>query len=75
MGTIRGTMDVAKIFGRTKSQLLSDDDVSGAYGSNPARMAYLTMFGSNLTANANWVYLVRLKYKARLFGRNMAAQS
>lgn len=75
MGTVRTTVDVAKLIGRTRQQLLSDDDYSGAYGSSPSKMVYIAMFGHNQTANSNWQYYITLRYHARLFGRAMAAQS
>jgi len=69
--TLRGSVSLASLMGRTKSQYMADDRYQATMGTNPAENAILNIqaqtIDETLLINPGTVYVLTLVYKVEFF--------
>lgn len=73
---IRGTVDLAKLTGRTKTQYMSDDRYQAEASASPAELLILNIFGGTiLDAGTTIDCAINMTYHVEWFDRASLAQS
>lgn len=76
---LKGYVDIAKLFGRTKTQYTSNPDYQAVYNANPNEVAQLGVFAQGLNDdpvfNASPTINILLTYTVELFDRHVLDQS
>lgn len=76
--TLTGTVDIAKLMGVSRSQLLADDTFWGNSSADPVDQAYLKCFTAPMDVGSDGPLVrcsVELKFKAVLMGGRFVSQS
>lgn len=73
---IKGTVDLARLTGRTRTQYMSDDRYQAEQGSSPAELLILNIFGQSIAdASIAIDACINLTYHVEWFDRQSLSQS
>lgn len=73
--TVKGYVDVAKVWGMTKSEMMYDEGFEASLGSNPTNMAHLVIYLATKNTSATVQAAIDVQFYVELWKRKDAATS